>query len=251
MENDKPGSEIQQQFRQNTPNSESPEPQSLSNYPHSRDAQSITEQRVRDDTRGFDGRVKRAEWYMIGLTAAIALFALCAVGVGVVQWHAMEGQLGEMRNSGIDARNAMRLDQRAWVGVVKVNSFDLRIGPNFSVPFDMTNSGKTPALNVMTKTSLKTIEKRESFIPTYSDPTPTKPSRGVIQPQMHMELSSLPANISPTQYEDIENGRGILYAYGDITYDDIFGLTHETTFCVMYWTGLAGPILCDTYNNAT
>ncbi len=156
-----------------------------------------------------------------------------------------------LKNQLIDARKATRLDQRAWVGVDKVNSFNFKVGPNFSIPFDMVNTGKTPALHVATRTSMKSLEKGDEFSPTYSDPRPIKPSIGVIQPQMHLGLSTLPTDIPTAQYGDIENGKGILYAYGDITYDDIFGDSHETTFCVMNWTGLTGPIQCDGYNSAT
>jgi hypothetical protein len=76
------------------------------------------------------------------------------------------------------------------------------------------------------------------------------PSLSVIQPQMHMELATLPVDVSTSQFEDIQNGRGALYAYGQINYDDIFGRSHETTFCVMYSAGNTLPVQCDTYNNA-
>ena len=37
--------------------------------------------------------------------SAIAFFALCAVIVGLLQWSAMSGQLGEMKSSGKDTRD--------------------------------------------------------------------------------------------------------------------------------------------------
>lgn len=146
--------------------------------------------------------------------------------------------------------SAMKLDERAWVGVIKVNQFDFKTGPGFTIPFDVTNSGKTPALNVHSEVTLKSLEKTVVFVPTYDEPHPIKPSIYVIQPQMHMTLSTLPIDVSERQFNDIANGRGILYAYGHIVYDDIFGTEHNTTFCVMYWNGLPGPIACETYNNA-
>lgn len=164
---------------------------------------------------------------------------------------AMENDLTQARASLNATIDQNRLDQRAWIGVVKLNSFEFKPGPDFAVPFDITNTGKTPALKVTTEVSLKTLEKGNRFIPTFpAYPRPPKPSSSVIQPQMHMTLSTLPVDVSAAQYGDIQNGRGILYAYGRITYADIFGKSHETTFCVMYWAGLSAPIQCDIYNSA-
>jgi hypothetical protein len=144
----------------------------------------------------------------------------------------------------------MHLDQRAWLGINRAERFDFKPGQDFSIPFDMANTGKTPALHVKTKASLKSVEKWQKFTPTYRDPKSDKASNSVVQPQQHLILSTLPTNVSAAQYGDIQNGRGILYAYGDITYDDIFGQPHETIFCVMYYLGLPGPIDCDVYNEA-
>jgi hypothetical protein len=42
----------------------------------------------------------------------------------------------------------MHLDQRAWLGIERGERFDFKSGQDFSVVFDMTNTGKTPALHV-------------------------------------------------------------------------------------------------------
>ncbi len=55
--------------------------------------------------KGLEDRIHRAELWMIGLTAAIALFALCSVVVAVLQWRAMNGQLGEMKSGSTDTHN--------------------------------------------------------------------------------------------------------------------------------------------------
>ncbi len=59
---------------------------------------------MRSKVQDIEDRVKRAERWMIGLTAAIALSALCGVVVGFLQWHTLRGQLGEMKSSGKDTR---------------------------------------------------------------------------------------------------------------------------------------------------
>jgi hypothetical protein len=156
-------------------------------------------------------------------------------------------QAGKALNATIDQSH---LDQRAWVGADKINQFNFVAGPGFAVPFDVVNTGKTPALHLRSYTALKSLEKNTPFKPTYPEPRPPKASLTVLQPQMHMTLYTLPTDVSAKQFGDIQNGRGILYIYGRITYDDIFSKNHLTTFCVMYWAGLTGPISCDTYNDA-
>jgi len=62
-------------------------------------AQNVSNRDVKNAVDDIEDRVKRAEWWMIRLTAAIALFALGSVIVGVLQWNAMRGQLREMQSS--------------------------------------------------------------------------------------------------------------------------------------------------------
>ena len=49
--------------------------------------------------------VHKAEKWMIWFTGAIAFFGLCTVLVGILQWHVMNGQLGEMKSGGVDTRD--------------------------------------------------------------------------------------------------------------------------------------------------
>ena len=184
-------------------------------------------------TDKFVRRTANATWVLAAVTAALAITS----GVTI---YILLNQLAEMRN-----------EDRAWVGVDKVNSFNWKVGPQFSVPFDVTNSGGTPALRVKMDVTLKSIPKGRKFTPTYSGPYPYKNSVTVIQPGMHVILSTLPIDVSKSAYNDIQDGRGILYAYGEITYRDIYWQRHQTNFCIMYYAGLTTPSACDAYNSAT
>src|SRR5258708_39541206 len=50
----------------------------------------------------LEDRIKSAEKWMIWLTAAIAFFGLCSIGVGILQWRVMSGQLDEMKGGAAD-----------------------------------------------------------------------------------------------------------------------------------------------------
>jgi hypothetical protein len=73
--------------------------------PDSHPAQPVTNEAMEGQIEDIQDRVKRGEWWMIGLTAAIALFALCSICVGLLQWSVMKGQLKEMHDGGTDTHN--------------------------------------------------------------------------------------------------------------------------------------------------
>lgn len=145
----------------------------------------------------------------------------------------------------------MRLDQRAWVGVDRVDKFEPKSNQDLSVELNMINTGKTPAVHVKTKAAVIPMKKGDPFSATYpGNPTPNIESNSVLMPQQHMTMSTPPINIPAAQYDSIKNHLTILYVYADITYDDIYGKRHETTFCVMYYPELTGPTPCNVYNDA-
>jgi uncharacterized membrane protein YhaH (DUF805 family) len=55
---------------------------------------------VKSGIQGFEDRVRRAELWIIWLTAGIVISGFCSVAVGIFQWSTMRGQLNEMKSSG-------------------------------------------------------------------------------------------------------------------------------------------------------
>jgi hypothetical protein len=92
------------------------------NPPNPPDTQSVGKQGVEGKVEELEDRVKKGEIWMIGLTAAIALFALCSVAVGILQWSVMKGQLKEMHDGGIDTHNLA-----LSAGTQTTNTHDLAI----------------------------------------------------------------------------------------------------------------------------
>jgi hypothetical protein len=68
-------------------------------------AKSDGNSRVESDVKTLRDRLRSAEKWMIWLTGAIALFALCQVGAAFLQWRAMEDQLAEMKSGSTDTHN--------------------------------------------------------------------------------------------------------------------------------------------------
>jgi len=141
MENNEPSSGINEQPSKGGENSEAPNAQAPPYSPNSEHTQNCGNQAVHRDIKDIGDRVKRAEGWMIGLTGAIAFFALCSVIVGWFQWNAINGQLDEMRE-----------EQRPWISVkitgpasaLQIVGGELRLHVNYR----LENVGKLPATRV-------------------------------------------------------------------------------------------------------
>jgi len=105
MPDDKPGEGIQKEPTQQVAAPEPVDPPPPPDTPHSTAGESESDEEMKRDVKDIDYRVKRAERWMIGLTFAIAFFALCTVVVAILQWRVMSGQLAEMKNGGTDTHD--------------------------------------------------------------------------------------------------------------------------------------------------
>jgi hypothetical protein len=141
-----------------------------------------------------------------------------------------------------------RLDQRAWVGVVSMDPPDLKPKSEFFLTLHVVNSGHTPALNFHSETVLHSLAKEEVFKPVYGAVLEI-PSRGVIQPGEVIHLLTNKFPITQPQIDWVRNGRYILYVYGRMSYDDVFKVTHHTTFCKEILSE-SQVKTCGTYNTA-
>jgi hypothetical protein len=159
-----------------------------------------------------------------------------------------------------EMKKSSRLDQRAWVGLVENTPPPLLNGPKavyakegekITVGVIITNSGKTPAMKFRPKRRLVAIPAGKPFIPDYSAPTVNQ-SVVVIQPGMKVPLNSAPTDMPMTksQIDQFSNGKLVLYYYGRLQYEDIFGNAHETNFCMYMGRDLATMEFCNTHNDA-
>jgi hypothetical protein len=153
---------------------------------------------------------------------------------------------------------ASRLDQRAWICQTAVlppvfrdgnRSVYLKDGEQTSLSTGIVNSGKTPARNVMQENSYRTLPFGVAFSPRY----PGGGSRrvGVILPGVPFQLATpVTERVTSAQVNTYVTGANVLYLYGRISYDDIFGQAHETTYCMYLLRDLTAFTDCDTYNEA-
>jgi hypothetical protein len=148
-------------------------------------------------------------------------------------------------------QNNIRLDQRAWVGVVEVVKPDFKVGSKVTFGVTFMNSGKTPARKLAVRMHIDVVPANQEVTPTYPTMT-TKSSVSVLQPGGRNNIHVLSDEaVTQALIEALRNGSQIVYIFGEITYEDIFSRSHRTTFCMYIRENLeVVPTNCHYYNDA-
>lgn len=228
--------------------------------PHVSAGQSESHEEMKRDVREIDDRVKHAERWMIGLTFAIAFFALCSIVVGILQWDAMRGQLRQMQNASMEARESMdrstesfRTDERAWVEIEPIKPIlaaprQVGFGTVFRYELYPRNAGKTVARNIVVKaqTSVANIDfgNHADFLRNGQDKLlldkftegssgkpviiPRNPVPKVLAPNT---ASSVPFILAGQEPQVLPKSQIVSYLIGRIDYMDEFQITHWLKFC--------------------
>jgi hypothetical protein len=163
-------------------------------------------------------------------------------------------------------QNAMRLDQRAWIGYQGPSNVSFTEKESLKASLRFANTGKSPARNVRYASKFKTSPTpltdllktdiqglRSEFKTAQSIP----PQNALLvnandlvaaEPNSKAAIEAYPHLLA--QYQYIKNRQLFLYYFGLVKYDDIFGKHHETQFCIY----LANPDTneigaCDFFND--
>jgi hypothetical protein len=132
-----------------------------------------------------------------------------------------------------------RRDQRAWVAVVDIQGIP-EVGAIFSVNLVAQNSGKTFAKNLTMRAVVEAIAEKErepDFSLEDSAAARKDSSVSLLAPNadyvMDIELrkQTPPHEITHGDLDGIRRGDLAIFVHGKMTYDDIFGCTHWTSFC--------------------
>ena len=150
-------------------------------------------------------------------------------------------------------RQSLEIVERAWVGPT-----DLKLirkpTPSEDVTIDVfwTNTGRTPALNVIVRRMIHL-----SYEPVPQFPTPAEEfwltgflSKATLFPGATSKGSSS-LQVSEQEVNLINQGEAWIYLFGAIDYEDVFGKRHRTQFCNVYKPG-PRPFFsdCEQHNRA-
>jgi Sec-independent protein translocase protein TatA len=138
-------------------------------------------------------------------------------------------------------------DQRAWIGA-SPSTFDLSDGKPLAVIVSLTDTGKTPGLNLSSQVHWIDLPEDREF--TLADVNYQKIEpilSGTIFPNQIVPVKAA-TFVSVGSFDDFRNGIMILYVYGRTEYQDIYGANHWTEFCYVVSPDLKTGTLCKIYN---
>lgn len=141
-------------------------------------------------------------------------------------------------------KNTLNLD-RPWVGISGSGNFELKMpeGGPLSITMNAQNTGRTPALNLVTVNKLETVglgghapdfeySKSEASPPVVLFPG------SITTIKIDTNRSSAQGNalqhLTTPEVEALQSGAVKIYVYGSIWYDDTHGHSHRTDYCFIY-----------------
>ena len=193
-------------------------------------------------------RPDQTPWWKHLMELAAILIGIAVAIIYYGQLSTMNRQLTEMQQTRIQSQTAFdatvqqfHLDQRAWVAAVGISS-PPAAGRPFDVAVRVRNTGKTFAKNFGTVLTVEPLKRSEA--PDFAGELIEPKSVTVLAPNgdylstSHTPITT-PAGIIPTltveRLQDLKNqlraGDLKIFAHGRISYRDIFGCRHWTTFC--------------------
>lgn len=150
------------------------------------------------------------------------------------------------------AEEAMRLQQRAWVFVTELRAGDLQPGKPLNITLGFKNTGRTPARNVQISTQVDSLARGETLEPRLGKAY----SRGIIPPEgivfANVGNGHGPGEgLTQQELQAIKSGDTVVWAYGTLTYDDVFEVRQATMFCYRLQPDGHTFAVAEVYNDAT
>jgi hypothetical protein len=204
-------------------------------------------QDANSNTHNQDDKTATDRWIMWA-TIALAFFALFQVIAMILQYCSMQKQVRELKKSidiskrathatekaadaAKDSVDSLRCTERAYIlaDVSPIDEiFPLNNAKDFSVPVEISNIGKTPA--ILIKSSIDTVWREDYPIKYPEYPYQFPPGVSVITAG-EKETWTIPVQIHKDILSKIIDGKMKLICYGLIEYQDVWKGKHETGFC--------------------
>jgi hypothetical protein len=136
------------------------------------------------------------------------------------------------------AKNTLVVSQRAFIYAKQANVLNsphvktsVIRPPNTPIEVDVTfkNSGQTVANKQ--RASINFLLNKEGIPSDFDYPVSSESQPILVPPQTETHLFT---NISEKDLSDVEKGKMLLFVYGDVSYEDVFGTRHKTEYCFQY-----------------
>lgn len=190
-------------------------------------------------------RKKRRKTIKFYAELLVGFFVILYTIVSICLWRSAQ-HANEISNTSVEnADRNFRIDERAWVGFGIGGTVTFNLNQSFLIPTRTSNTGKTPAKNVHGNVVVGVFKKGEPLNFDYNAGHGNANwgiESGTIFPNGSVDESfqglHTGANgkaeailLKKPLYEAIRTGQSFIIVHGEITYNDIFGTVHWTTFC--------------------
>jgi hypothetical protein len=211
------------------------------NDPTTKDTKPISDDSAKKKIEDFETRLRRAEKWMIGLTGAIAVFALGGVIVGLFQWNVMSGQLEIMSGQLEQVRDQSNWEHMATRTQRPVLMQRLRLPnelPNqndFKAAVELENVGSTPSIDL--------VESTQIWIADSEKPTSAMwmecPKVGVLMKSETVSCETASLSATPYEIQAYQRRTSRLYIRVYAVYwDDIErDWRHQQSMCLFHTFG--------------
>jgi hypothetical protein len=161
------------------------------------------------------------------ITIIAAAIAASYAGITYLQWH--------------DANRSFLQDERAWLKGRSIGDVpQLDASKPYSMPFTITNIGKTSARDVVIEADVEVVARESDPSFEFTEPH-AHVSTGIMYPgdsaDIVAETFDKSSHSAPTRslgqadYDLLSSGKAYLVFFGRVTYKDIFRRSHWTQFC--------------------
>ena len=181
--------------------------------------------------------------------ARAANMAACAAKTSAERF----GQLADFSMENVHrTRQAMQLEQRAWIFVTETRVSDFQVGRPLNIALAVKNTGRTLARNVQIAVQIDPLPKGHAPEPKLD----RAETRGTIPPNgtLLIDISrgrNHPEGLTEEGLQAIQRGELVVWVYGTIHYDDVFETRQATMFCYMLQPDGKTFHAADIYNDAT
>lgn len=134
------------------------------------------------------------------------------------------------KQSLIETLAIARTEQRAWVGLTGISRMVFDPGKRLKFGIKVKNTGRTPALNMRSWSTLQGYPAGEAFV--FRPPIDLSgQSVTVLQPGDSFDLYTFSVDPLDTEVVDkIRDKKVVIHIYGRVEYRDVFGAPHFTEF---------------------
>lgn len=186
----------------------------------------------------------------------LVIFTGVLATVAIFQFFVLKSTLRETQvvakaatDSARVAETALHVAERAYLKIANFKLVNFSKGDHINVSYEIHNVGHTPAQLVESLTIVDVVEKDSFKIPVYDiEKGLIGPKQAFIQPDEKASMIGISKEpVTLEQFNSVQNDKKLIFAWGKITFRDVFGKTWVNGFGTVF-SKVYGITAMDAYN---